>query len=234
MKEVTLFLLERGLSEEFLLLLLTLPIVTTLIGFGRHFIGIRTIGIYTPIVLTYAFYLLGITETNGQTDLLLGVRLGLIISILVYALTSLGQTLTKKIRLHYLPKVAIIISSVTIIAFLVLLLAAQLEQTAILRINPVALILIITTSEQFVSTFVKKGFSTALLLSFETIIVALISYAILSWPSFQNLLLTYPVISLLAIPLNFIIGSFKGLRIREYFRFQDILSTNEPSRDSSK
>ncbi|MBN1915426.1 hypothetical protein JW796_00315 [Candidatus Dojkabacteria bacterium] len=234
MKEITLFLLENGVREETLILLLMLPIISTVIGFGRHFVGIRTIGIYTAIVLTYAFYLLGITETNGPSNILLGMRLGIGITVAVYAIASIGQLMTKKIRLHYQPKLAIIISIIAILAFIALLLFAKFGQVTITRVNAIAIILIVTTSEQFISSFVKKNFSSAVLLSFETMIVSLICYSLISWPSLQNFILTYPIVATLAIPFNLIIGKFTGLRLKEHLRFRDLLNNNEPGNDSQQ
>jgi len=235
MREITDFFINKGISEIALYLILALPLVSTLIGFARHFIGIRTIGIFTPVSITYAFYLLGLNgKYADRSDLLMGLRLGIIFCLLVFIVATIVHLITKKIRMHYLPKTGIIITSLTVFLLLTLFIGYKLNLLNSTPIDPIALILLIIASEQYITVFIKKNFSSSALLGFETILVSSISYSILCVPVLRNLLLSYPLLVLILIPLNFIVGKFTGLRLKEYFRFRDILNQDGTNNDSQK
>ncbi len=235
MKEITDFIVSQGISEQGFFLLLSLPLVASVIGFGRHIIGLRTIGIYMPISLTYAFYLFGTTDSlNSWSNLLLGIRIGLIFVLGVYVATTIGHILTHKIRLHYLPKISIVITIVTTFMLAIIVGATDLGLIKLANLNPIAVILLVIASEQFLGVFIKKNLSSATIYGFETLLLALIGFCLISIVPLQNLLLTYPLIILIAIPVNLAIGKFVGLRLNEYFRFSDILNQDEPDNDSKE
>jgi predicted Na+-dependent transporter len=102
------FLIEtKGIPETSIILLLTLPIIATIISFARQIVGIQTFGIYAPILITYAFYQLGLTPDGS--DLQQGLKYGFALVITVFLTASITHDITKKIRLHYLPKMSILL-----------------------------------------------------------------------------------------------------------------------------
>jgi len=70
-----------------------LPVVATVIAFFRHIIGIRGFGIYTSLILSFAF-----VEA--------GLEYGLIIFFLVLLAGTLARILISKLHLAYLPRMA--------------------------------------------------------------------------------------------------------------------------------
>ncbi len=53
-------MINQGVSEEAIILLLMLPIVATIIAFSRQVIGIKGFGIYTPLIISFAFLATGL------------------------------------------------------------------------------------------------------------------------------------------------------------------------------
>lgn len=221
------FLIEtKGIPETSIILLLMLPLVATIIAFWRQFIGLRTFGIYAPILITFAFYQLSITP-NNNTNLLQGLKYGLALAVVVFITATFAHEVTKKIRLHYLPKMSILLSLVAIGVFGTLVLASYLNRGGFTSVDILPLLLMITVSEQMISIYIKKGKKAAYLLTIGTLFISSLTYVLISWSWLQDTMLTYPYISPLMLILNFIIGKWTGLRLKEYFRFKNILTQSE-------
>jgi len=220
------FLIEtKGVSESSITLLLMLPLVATIIAFWRQIIGLRTFGIYAPILITFVFYQLSITIEGSS--LIQGLKYGLALAIVVFATASIAHEITKKIRLHYLPKMSIVLSIVTLGVFSLFVLASYLNKGGFISIDTLSILLMIAVSEQMISMYIKKGRKSAFILTIGTLFISTISYLLISWKNLQDFMLQYPYVSLLTIILNLIIGKWTGFRLKEYFRFKNILIQNE-------
>ncbi len=213
---------QKGIPEQSILLLLLIPIVATIISIWRQVIGLSSFGIYAPIVMTFAFYQLGLTPSGSSLGQ--GMKYGLALTLMVFASATFAHEITKKIKLHYLPKMSIILSIVAIGIFSLLTLGAYFNRHGFTQIDTLPLLLLITVSEQMISMYNKKGRKTAYLLSFSTLLFSCLTYAFISWGSLQDFLLKYPFISLLTLIATFAIGRWKGFRIKEYFRFKTLLT----------
>lgn len=220
-------LIANGLiPEETVVMLLMLPVIATIQGFARHIIGIRSLGLYAPIILTYAFFQLSIdprVEETWTTQFSNGLVYGLIMTIVVFVTSYLFHLVTKKLRLHYFPKVAVVLSAVALSVYVVLVFANWNESNQFLSNSILPVILIATVSEQFVSIMSKKDFKTAFSLATTTVLLTIAAFALMIIEPFQQLLLDYPYLLIITLILNIIIGKFTGLRLFEYYRFKEIL-----------
>lgn len=220
------FLIEtKGISETSIILLLMLPIVATIIAFWRQIIGLRTFGIYAPILITFAFYQLGTTPYGMNVGQ--GLKYGIALAIVVFVSASIAHELTKKIRLHYLPKMSIVLSIVAIGVFCMLVLASYLNKGGFISIDTLSILLMITVSEQMISTYITKGRKLAYILTIGTLVISIFIYFLISWDKLQAVMLEYPYLSPLTLILNLIIGKWTGFRLKEYFRFKNILNQSE-------
>ncbi len=222
----------KGISESSILLLLMLPLVATIIAFWRQIIGLRTFGIYAPILITFVFYQLSLT--NEGSSLTQGLKYGLALAVVVFATASIAHEFTKKIRLHYLPKMSIVLSIVAFGVFSLLILASYFNKEGFISIDTLSILLMITVSEQMISMYIKKGKKSAYILTFGTLFISILTYLLISWKNLQNLILRYPYISLFTIILNLIIGKWTGFRLQEYFRFQNIIDQSESDKIDTK
>lgn len=216
------------MGNDTLLLVLMLPVVATIVGIAKHVIGVKSLNVYAPIILTYAFYALGVTHSDMRnSDVWLGIRYGLVILAVVILSTAITSTLVKRFRMHYFPKVSLNLSVVALVVVVVFSLAASTGRAGITAVDTLAVVLICSISEQFSSIMFKKKFRTALLLSIETCVTAICCYLLISWHSFQELVLAYPFVIVFCLVANYLIGKYQGLRFREYFRFAEILDQEE-------
>jgi hypothetical protein len=207
-------------------MLLLLPVVATIISIWRQIVGLRTFGIYAPIMITFTFYQFGVTADNG-INFVQGLKYGLALSAVVFASASIAHELTRKIRLHYLPKMSIVLSIVAIAVFAMLAFAAQFDRWGFISVDTLALLLMITVAEQYISIYIKKGRRSAIVLTIGTVLISSLVYLFIAWDNVHTFILRYPYVTLLTLLINLFIGKWTGFRIEEYFRFKSILGKNE-------
>lgn len=212
MLAITNYLRSKGTPDWTLFLLLSIPFIATMISFARQFIGLATLGIYTPTVFTIIFLLIG-----GVT--------GSITFIIIAVLSIVLQKLFQRIRIMYIPKVAMILMFTSIILLGLLALGAYFNYNLIVSIDIFPVILLLTMGERFISLKLERGLKSASFLFVETIAVALVIYLILGHT--REAILAYPETIFLMIPINYLIGKWTGLRLSEILRFRELIDTAE-------
>jgi len=205
------FFVYQGVPLETIKLILILPIIVTLIAFLRQVIGVKAFGIYTPLLITFAFW---------ATD---GLRYGIAIFVAVILVGMVMRFALKPFRLLYLPRVAIMVSVVAIAILLMLVFGGEMKRTGLASVSIFPILIMITLVEKFITVQIEKGNKTALILAFETLIISVIGFYIAKWQALIDFLILYPWLILLTIPFNIILGKWTGLRISEYFRFRHII-----------
>ncbi|MCF7844401.1 MAG: hypothetical protein K9M03_01055 [Kiritimatiellales bacterium] len=204
------FMLTHGVSSQIVILLLTLPIIAMILAFFKQVIGITTFGLYTPSVVALSFLALGWT-------------LGLAFLLFILITSYVTRALLRKWRLLYVPKVAIMLTVVSITLLLLLGIGASFNIT-FGRDTIFILLIMSTLSESFLAVKTEEGLVSAVIGIGETILAALICVFIVSWAALQSVLLAYPEIILLTILVDIGLGRWTGLRLVEYFRFREVFS----------
>lgn len=202
------FMLTHGVSSQTIIFLLMLPFIATILTFLKQVIGITTFGLYTPSIVALSF-------------LALGPRIGMVLLLLIIFTSYATRSIMRRWRLLYIPKVAIILSVVSVILLLLLALGAGIGVT--LPRDAIFILLIMSTlSESFLNLKTEEGLWSAILGIGETIFAALLCVWIVQWSVFQSLILGYPELILLTFVVNIFLGQWTGLRIVEYFRFREV------------
>lgn len=204
------FFINEGVPRETVELLLMLPIIATFIAFLRQIVGIKAFGIYTPSIIIFAF-------------LATGLKYGIAIFVSVIVVGMLARYLLKKLRILYLPRVAITVTIVTLAILGILVFGGSQQRTGLAAVSIFPLLIMITIVEKFVAAQIEKGNRTAVILAVETLIISILGFFIAKWQFLIHLLIAYPWIILLTIPINIALGKWTGLRLSEYFRFREIL-----------
>jgi hypothetical protein len=204
-------LMQEGVPFETIVLVLMLPIIATLIVFLRQVLGIKAFGIYTPLLITFAFL-----ATNG-------LRYGIAIFVSVILVGLLTRFVLKPFRILYLPRVAIMLSVVALSMLILLAFGGSLRRTGLAAVSIFPILIMITLVEKFVAVQIEKGSKVAVLLAIETLIISIIGYFIASCSFLIGFLAAYPWIILFTFPLNILLGKWTGLRFTEYLRFREIM-----------
>jgi len=210
-------MIDRGVSEETIILLLMLPIVATIIAFARQVIGIKGFGIYTPLIISFAF-------------LATGLKYGLAFFIIIILIGTLTRLMVKRFRLLYLPRMAIVLTAVALSILVVFLEGAYSGRNGLTAASIFAIIIMITLVEKFIASQIERGRKEAIILTIETLILSIICYWVAIWPWLRDLVLIYPILIITGtIIINVLLGKWTGLRISEYARFRKIIKSIEPS-----
>ncbi len=205
------FLVENGTPKDTVILILMLPIVALMIAVVRQLIGIKAFGIYTPLIVTFSM-----VETK--------LKYGLAIFILVLLSAALFRFLVSKLRLLYLPRMAIVITGVAFVMLLAFFEAAVNDRTGIINVSIFPIVTMIVLSEKFVNAQIEKGNKEAITLAIETIAMSIVGYIIIKNHISRDFIFNYPYFSFLTIPLGILLGKWTGLRLPEYWRFRSIWS----------
>lgn len=207
-----LFFVEQGVPIQTVTLLLMLPVIATLVAFFRQIIGIKAFGIYTPSIITFALLAF---DPNG-------VKYGIAIFVSVIVVGMITRFILKRLRLLYLPRVAITLSIISLAILIILVLGGMYHRTGLAAVSIFPLLIMITLAEKFVATQIEKGSRVAFILAAETLLISIIGYFLVSWDTLTELVLRFPWIILLTFLVNFSLGKWSGLRITEYVRFRKI------------
>lgn len=221
------YLVNQGIPDNTILLLLLLPVIATTIALFKQVIGLSTMGIYMPSIITMAF-------------LILGIKFGLITFLFIIATGVIAHKILDPLKLLYVPKMALVITTVSIGLFLLITLTVYLKFFAIefisLTIFPV--LIMGTLTERFARLTSTNGFKGSLFILGETLFVCIFTYVItggaidlyfiniqFSW--LRNVVLNHPEIIVLIIALNAYLGKWTGLQVTEILKFRHIINDLE-------
>ncbi len=202
-----------GVPANTIVMLLLLPLVAAIIAATRHIVGLRGFGIFLPAALAVTFLAIGP---------LLGIGLFLII---VTVSTISRITLRRlKLKLQYLPRMALILWFVSFAVLVVLFAAPLAPLLGLANISIFAVLILALLAEDFTRVQLGKSAKVAVNLTIETIILALISFFFLTLPAIQAFALLRPEIMLLGIfAFNLLLGRYTGLRLLEIWRFRKMI-----------
>lgn len=203
-----------GVPANTIVLLLLLPLVAAVIAAARHLVGLRGFGIFLPAALSVVFLAIGPL-----------VGIGLFLAIILTS-TLIRITLRRlKVRLQYLPRMALLLWFVVLAVLGILFTAPYLSISGLTNVSIFPVLILVLLAEDFTKVQMGKNAKTAINLTTETLILALVSFIFLTFEPLQEFALLNPEILLIGIFIfDFIVGRYVGLRFMEYWRFRKLLS----------
>lgn len=228
------YLITNGVPEYTLYLLLALPIVTTLVTFSRYFIGLKSLNIYTSILMVFA--LMEIAHVHGaEFDVFNGLVRGLLITTPMIVIALFLQSVSASMRMHYISKVSIITTLVSVFALFTLYIGTEINALSYILIHPMALIILIVVLDIFVKNYIRKGPIKSVKLILNTIGLAFVISILMEQAFMQKLLFAHPEITLYSLVIDVLLGRWTGLRLSEYLRFKDInIKSDDDTQHHSK
>lgn len=191
--------------------ILLIPFGTVVLSFCRVFLGINTFGIFTPILLTLFFL---------ETSFIFAFTLFVIVFILGFA----QRYILDRFHILAVPRLSILLTLTVIVYTLYVILA---DHSGFLNannqtVNYFPIVIISVLIERFSVYYIEEGFTNTLKTALGTLLVSLLCYILLSVYWLKALIFNNPELLLVSIGLNILIGSYKGYRLSEYFRFSDL------------
>jgi hypothetical protein len=203
-----------GVPPNTIVLLLLLPIVAAVIAAARHLIGIRGFGIFLPAALSVVF-------------VATGPIIGIILFLIIVFVSSIMRIIFKetKIKLQYLPRMALVLLFVVFGVLGLLFAAPIIKQPGLSNVSIFPVLILVLLAEDVSRVQMGKSAKTAINLTTETLILALLSYIFLTLEPLQKFALLNPEIIFLSVAVfDFMIGKYVGLRFIEFWRFRKLIS----------
>jgi hypothetical protein len=202
-----------GVPSNTIVLLLLLPLVAAIIAAARHLVGIRGFGIFLPAALSVVFLAIGP---------LVGLALFLII-VITSAIIRSGLKVIK-LRLQYLPRMALLLWFVVVVVLMLIFVAPAARMPGLSNVSIFPVLILVLLAEDFTKVQMGKSAKTAINLTTETLILALLSYIFLTFRPLQEFALLNPEIWLAGILIfDILVGKYVGLRFMEYYRFRKLI-----------
>lgn len=202
-----------GVPTNTIVLLLLLPLVATIIAAARHLVGLRGFGIFLPAALSVVFV---------ATRPIVGIGLFLVIVIV----STLTRMLLRrfKVKLQYLPRMALILWIVSFAVLGVLFATPVIRHPDLTNVSIFPILIMALLAEDFIRVQLGKSIKTAINLTTETLILALVSYFFLTLKVVQEFALLNPEWYLIGILIfDYILGKYVGLRLLEIWRFRKLI-----------
>lgn len=202
-----------GVPANTIVLLLLLPIVAAFIAVARHIFGLRGFGIFLPAALSVTF-------------VATGPVLGIGLFLLIVTVSTAARILLRraKVKLQYLPRMALILWLVSASVLGVLFLAPIIKNPGVANVSIFAVLILALLAEDFTKVQLGKSVKTAVVITTETLILSMVSYLFLTHKPLQEFALLNPEALLIAVGIfDFFLGRYSGLRVLEIWRFRRLL-----------
>ncbi len=207
-KAVTNFI-AKGIPTNTVYMLLAFPFIAFIIVFIRQVVGISTYGVFTPLVISLALYILGIA-------------MGLSILLVIVAVSYLLRKILNKFKLLYIPKTGLVLSFIGLSFLGLIWFLSYYRVSLAISIAIFPMLVMSTLSEKFLSAQSEAGLKEALWGALSTVMVSVAAYYLIVWNGFNNLIMSWPELIILPIIGIIILGRFTGLRLTEYIRFRSL------------
>ncbi len=201
----------RGVSANTIVLVLLFPLVALMIASARHLLGLTGFGIFVPAMLSVAF-------------VATGIRVGMVLFVVIWLLATIARRLTKRLKMQYLPRMALLMWFVSVGVLAVLLGAVNLEFGELSAVSIFPILILMLLSENFIEVQTGKSKREAFQVTTQTILMAIGAAVILKLDLVQKLVLLNPEVYLLVVAItNIYVGKYVGLRLLERVKFKSLL-----------
>lgn len=205
------YAVSQGVPANTIVLIMLFPLVATVVVFARHIIGLKSSGIFTPALLSVAFLATGLVTGIGLFAFILAVA-------------TMVRMLLKKIRFQYLPRMALFMLLVSLSIFSILLISPAIGNTSLITIGIFPLLILILLVEDFLDLQITRNLTQALIITGETLILAIACFYIMNLEILQKFVLVNPELFIVIVLGSILlIEQYSGLRLLEIWRFRKLL-----------
>lgn len=206
---------KNGVPVNTVVLILLFPLVVAIVAAARHLVGMRGAGILTPALLSVAF-------------LATGVWAGVALFVVILLVTVTARTLLKTLRLQYLPRVSLLLWTVSGGVFLTLFAASLWHVNQLVSVGIFPILILMLLAETFIDIQTGRSGSEARALIFQTFVLAMISSLLLGNEMVQRAVLLWPEMIFFGVALfDIFMGRYTGLRLSEYLMYRGIVKEDE-------
>lgn len=172
------------------------------------------------MVLAFSFYFMG-------------ARQAFIFTFIVILGAWLIRDLIRRMQFHYISRIAIIYCGVSIFMLISITLSTFISSKDPFfnfgQLSIIPAIMIISITDRFVSNFIKKGPDAAVRLTLETLIIAILGWALMRFEPTRYFVLNNLWLIPVMIFVNYLTGNYTGMRWTEFIRFNQVIKNASDS-----
>lgn len=202
----------QGVPANTIVLIFLFPLITALIAAFRHLVGLKGFGLFVPSILSVALVATGVVA-------------GVSLFLMIILVATLARAVTQRMKLQYLPRMALILWLVSIGVF-VSLLAASLfgfGEATVISIFPILILILL--AENFIELQLSKSKREAGQVTIESLIMAVVASLIVGLETVQKFVILNPELFVVLVALfNVFVGRYVGLRMLELFKYRELLN----------
>lgn len=200
-----------GLSLKSSYIFLLMPFSALVIAFLRNVVGIKTFGIFMPMLIAAACVFTGLLE-------------GLVGFVLVLFLAFSGHLILGRFHMLKVPRLAAIITLISIVSLIgISLMDAPMNiESGILALFPA--VIISFTADRIHDMSNENDWSDLAKNAAGTMLTLLICYLVFNSILLQGMFSLYPELLLLVLAALVYIGNWTGIRVTEIFRFNKLFA----------
>jgi hypothetical protein len=190
--------------------LLLVPLGAFILVIFRNVIGVKTFGTFMPVLIALAF-----RETQLLWGIVLfGVLVGLGVAVRIYL---------DRLKLLLVPRLASILIVVVVLMAGFSVLTNQLGFERGLSVALFPMVIMTMTIERMFIVWEEHGVTEALQQAGGTMMVAGLSYFIMSFDRVEHIAFVFPELLLLLLAGTVLLGRYTGYRLLELRRFKDLV-----------
>jgi len=194
-------------TQQIYRIILTVPFGVIFLTIVRNMIGLRTFGTFMPVLVAIAF---------RETQLLWGLfLLGIVVAVALLVRVYLGT-----LRLLVVPRLSSILIVVILAMAGVSVLSNQLGFTRGLSVTLFPMVILTMTVERMSIVWDERGPVEMLRQGMGSILVAVVSYFIMTNPYVEHIAIVYPELLLALLACNLLVGRYSGFRLLDLVRFR--------------
>ena len=190
--------------------LILLPLGGLLIALIKNVIGLKTYGVFLPILIAFA-----LTYTGYFTGVFLFLLITILVTVISIPLNNWG--------LLYAPKMVVILSCTVVSMLVAILIGIQYEINWLTSFSFFPVIIVSIMAERFARAIEEDGYKKAINRIRIINVRTTLCYVVFSSVVINSMLLIFPELLLVMIVLSLMLGKWIGLRVFEYSRFSTIL-----------
>lgn len=204
-----------GVPVNTIVLIMLFPLVVTMVTASRHMVGLQGLGILTPSLLAVAFVATGIGS-------------GVLLFAVILVVATLTRMLLRKLKLQYLPRMALLLWFVSLGVFLSFVATSHFNLGSLSTVGIFPILILMLLAETFIDVQVGRSMREAMSLIVTTFGVAFVTSLIIALDSVQRWMLLYPEAIFFGVGLfDLYMGKYVGLRVVEILKFRQVLGEND-------
>lgn len=199
------------ISKRNLFLLLMLPLGGLIVALLRNIVGIRTFGVFLPVLIAFS-----LLETGFGAGTALFLFLILFVGLITRPFDAMG--------LLHTPKLVISLTLMVLVMAMGNYLGLSLKITWLSSLTLFPTIILTISAERFSKLIVEDGFQKATGTLFQTLLAVSVCFLFFSIEGLDDILIVFPELLFLVIAACMLLGRYVGLRWTELLRFQPLLN----------